>query len=96
MAGRGRGWGAGVAHGCNDHFHHALDISEHIVVPESQHAIAAFREFSCTLCIAGDAIAFIVLPAIDDESRAMTGEISEVWTDRCLAAEMRARDFKVS
>jgi hypothetical protein len=41
MAGRGRGWGAGVAHGGDYDFYDAVDVTEHIVVPEPQYAVAA-------------------------------------------------------
>src|SRR5436309_16006387 len=51
MAGRGGGGGA-AAHGSGDRLHHALDIPQHIVVPEAQHAIAARLEIGGSLGIA--------------------------------------------
>jgi hypothetical protein len=64
MAGRGRGWEAVADSGC-DHVHDALDIAEHVVVPETQHAIAARFQISASSHIGGDASRFVVLSAID-------------------------------
>jgi hypothetical protein len=64
MAGRGRGWGAGAARGGGNRFHHALDVSKNIVVPEADHAVAALFQLGCSPRIARNAVCFIVLPAV--------------------------------
>jgi len=91
MAGKGRGRGA-AAHGSRDRLHHTLDIGEHIVVPEPQHAIAALVQIRCSPHIASDATCFVVLSAIEfnHKAGAMAGEVCEVRTDSCLAAKVRA------
>jgi hypothetical protein len=91
MAGRGRGWGA-VAESGRNHFHYPLDIPEHVVVPETQHAIAARFEVRGSSRIGIDASRFIVLSTIDldHKPRPMAAEVSEVWSDRRLSPEMRA------
>jgi len=93
MAGRGGGGGA-AAHGSGDRLHHALDIPQHIVVPEAQHAIAARLEIGGSLGIAHEACGFIMLAAVhfNDQAHGMTGEISEVGSDGCLTTEVRATD----
>jgi hypothetical protein len=97
MAGRGRGWGA-AAQGSRDCLHHTLDIGEHIVVPEPQHAIVARVQVRGSLRIRCDATRLIVLSTIefDHQTRAMAGEVREVWTNRCLPAKVRAVDAQAA
>jgi hypothetical protein len=91
MAGRGRGWGA-IAHGGRNYFHHPFDIAEYVIVPETENTVAARLKISRASCVIRDARHFVVLSAVelDHEARAMAGEICEVRTDRCLAAEVGA------
>src|SRR4051812_15998787 len=98
MAGRGRGWGAGAAHSSRDCLHHTLDIAEHVVVPETQHAIAARVQLRGPLRIRCDATCFIVLSTIefDHKPGAMTGEVREVGADGCLPAKVRAVDRQIT
>src|SRR3954469_12629345 len=95
MAGGGGGGGGGggaAAHGSRDCLHHTLDISQHIIVPEPQHAIAARVQVPGPFRIGSDAGRKFVLPTIgfDHDPRAMAGEVRKVWTDGCLAAKVRA------
>jgi hypothetical protein len=94
MAGRGRGWGADVTHCSGNDLHHTLDIPQHVVVPEPEHAIAAGFEVCGSPRVTCKSGRFIVLAAIklDDETRRVTGEVSEVWADRRLTAEVGARN----
>ena len=48
-----------------DHLHHTFDITEHIVVPEAKHAIAALFQIRLFACIARDAACFVVLAAVE-------------------------------
>ena len=89
--------GAGVAHRGGNCLHHALDIAQHVIVPEPQHTIAA-RSSSAVRRVARESRGFIVLSAIefDDKTRGVTGEVREVWTNRCLTAEMGTCDCQVA
>src|SRR5262245_55603139 len=90
MAGRGRGWGADLSDGGSDGFHHPLDITQHIIVPETQHAIAARVEIIGTSRIGSDAMRLVVLSTIElnHEARTVTREVREVRSDRRLAPKM--------
>jgi hypothetical protein len=86
VGGGGRGYGA-----LND-FEHAIDVSDHVVIPEAQDAIALAFEKSGTLRIGGGH--FGMLPAInlDDESSVVTGKVHDVGPQPNLPSEMRARN----
>ena len=97
MAGRGRGWGGGGAHGGGDHLHHTLDVSENIVVPETDHAVAALLQLGGSSRIAHKAGRLVVLSAVefDHQARGVACEVREVRTDRCLATEVRTINGKM-
>jgi hypothetical protein len=71
-----------------NYFKHTLNIAQHIVVPETQHAIAlSFNE------LRADSISRIVLmlPTInfDDDTRLVACEIRDVGAKSHLSTEMR-------
>jgi hypothetical protein len=71
-------------------FHHAVDVLQHIIVPEAQDAIALRSKIDGSLCISGNVLRLIVLRSIDfdDEASFVAGEVSEVRTDGGLPAEV--------
>jgi hypothetical protein len=71
-------------------FHDAVDVRQHIVVPEAQDAIALRSKIRRSLCISGNVLRLIVLPAIDldDKAQFVAREVSEVGTDRRLPPEV--------
>jgi hypothetical protein len=77
-------------HRRQDRFHHAVNILQHIIVPETQDTIALRSEISGSLFISGNVLRLIMLRAIDldDETPFMTGEVSKVGTDGGLPPEM--------
>ena len=77
-------------HRCQDRFHHAIDVLQHIIVPEAQDATALRSKISGSLCISGNVLRLIVLRAIDldDEAPFMAGEVSEEGTNGGLSPEV--------
>jgi hypothetical protein len=72
-------------------FKHAIDVRQHFVVPETDHAISFRFEKSGSLRVRGHLLH--VLPAInlDDELCLVTCEIDNVTTDTDLPPEVRIR-----
>jgi hypothetical protein len=85
-------------HRRQDRCHHAIDVLQHIIVPETQHAIAIGLKISGSLCISDNVVRLAVLRAInlDDQSLFVAGEVSEVRTDRGLPPEVRVLDWQAS
>jgi hypothetical protein len=85
-------------HRRQDRFHHAVDVLQHIIVPETQDAIALRLEIGGSSCILGDVLRLIVLRSIDldDEAPFMTGEVSEEGTNCPLPAEVRVLDWQMT
>jgi hypothetical protein len=77
-------------HRHQDRFHHAVDILQHIIVPETKDAIALRPKINGSFRIADNVIRLIVLRSIDldDEAPFVAGEVSEVRTDGGLPAEV--------
>ena len=77
-----------------DRLHYAVDVAEHVVVPEAQHPIAARFKVRRSSGVASQAGRFGVLPAVylDDQARSVTGKVREVGTDGRLSAKMGAVD----
>src|SRR6266568_1196761 len=97
MAGRGRGWGA-PAHDGGDRLHHALDIAQHVIVPETQHAIATRFKIGSTSRIARHPHRFVALSTVDldHKSGGVAGEVSKIRTDGRLTAKVRANDRQMT
>jgi hypothetical protein len=78
--------------GSGDRLEHALPVCYHIVIAEPQHEVALRSEVCIALCVALDALGFVVLSAInlDDESCRMTHEIDNERANRCLTPKARA------
>jgi hypothetical protein len=70
--------------------HHAVDLDEHLVIPEPQYAVSARLQISCSLCIRRDLAIFAMSASInlDDEPMLMTCEVGEVSSDRGLATKV--------
>jgi hypothetical protein len=80
-----------------DRVHNAFEIAENLVIPESQHAIAVCLKKARALFIAQPFVVEAMLRAVylDDNARAMTGEIRIIRADRGLSAEMTVLDFEL-
>jgi hypothetical protein len=63
-------------HHRQDRFHDAVDVLQHIIVPETQDAIALRSKTSGPLCISGNVLRLIVLRSInlDDEAPFMAAK----------------------
>jgi hypothetical protein len=85
-------------HCCVDRFHHTFDVLQHLVIPETEHAIAIRLEILGSLGVRRDVVRLIMLPAIDfnDDAILVTGEIRKVRTYRRLSAEIGALDRDAS
>jgi hypothetical protein len=66
---------------------HTLEIPEHVVVPESPHAISLGRKPTIA---AGVTLRFGMLSAVDlnHQARVVTNEVRNKWSHRSLAAEL--------
>jgi hypothetical protein len=82
----------GIVQRFHNRAHDPFDIGQHLVIPESEHAIPAVLQILCSLHVTFHTIGFTMLAAIelDDNACMMTGEVREVGADRSLAAKMRA------
>lgn len=80
---------------CADCVYNAFEIAQNFVIPKSQHAKAAFLKEARALVIAQrfSVEAMLLSVELDDDARAMTGEIHEIGADRRLSAEMNIVDF---
>ena len=81
--------GGGRCDGAVNNLKHAIDVSEHVVIPEAENAIALrFEKFSSLRVPAR------LVPAVnfDDELRGMIGKIYDVGTQPDLPSEMGLRD----
>jgi hypothetical protein len=67
-----------------------INVLQHVVVPEAQHAVAVCFHGSLALCIRSRSCS--VLPAVNlhDDAMCMAGEIRKIAIDANLAAEMSA------
>ena len=76
--------------GCReDRVPNAFDISQYLIIPESQHAVAMFDE---PLITDGVAFALGVLATIhlDDKPFLSTNKINDIRSDRLLAHELES------
>src|SRR5262245_15773565 len=91
----GVGGGGHVLQSVNDDMHDAFNISEHVVVPESQHAVSIVTQISLPLAIAKRVLGLAMLSAVkfDDHPRRVACEIRKIRSDGCLASKMRSLDF---
>jgi hypothetical protein len=72
----------------DDDLDHAIDIVKHVVVPESQNAIALIVEVGRSDEV-GCAVGVLTAVNLDHDSMGVTGEVREVRPDRCLPAYMQ-------
>ena len=86
----GRGRGGGREDRAANHLQHAIDVCQHLVVPEPQYTVALRFQKTRTPCISRDLLR--VVPAVDlnRDAQLMAGEIDDVGTKAYLPAEMRA------
>src|SRR5207302_9797935 len=86
--------GGGRCNGALNRLQHTIDVSEDVVIPEAQHAIALrFEKFGALQISIGQ---FSVLPAVNlnDQPGLMTCKIDNVRAQPHLPPEMRAIDSK--
>jgi hypothetical protein len=78
--------------------HHALDLVQNFVVPETKHAVAARRQIGGSLGVGSDLAVFAVLAAVDfdHQSQPVACEIGEIPPDRRLTTEMRVVERQAS
>ncbi len=71
---------------------HAVEISQHIRIPEPHHNIAHRFELKTPVCIARDLPIEAVLPAVqfDDEVMFRTQEVDDEVSERRLPFELQA------
>jgi hypothetical protein len=82
------GWGDfAKIHSVADDFNHALDIPEHLVIPEAKHAVAVRLKIPCQLLI-GRAVGMLAAIDLDDNPRLVTGKVREIRTNRRLPAKV--------
>ena len=81
-----------VAHGTLNHFKHAVDVAKHIVVPESQNAVAVCFQRLRSLSIRGCHRSMLTTIDLNNETGGMTCEVDDVLLDPDLPAEMRILD----
>lgn len=78
-----------------DGFQNAVGVAEHIVVPETDDAVAmGFDQFGAFDI--GGIIGMLAAIEFDDEAQAATGEIGDVWADGVLEDELCAFDLPVA
>jgi hypothetical protein len=71
-------------------FHHTIDVLQHVVVPETQDAIALRLKINGSLRIPDNVFRLIVLRAIDldDEALFVARKVSKVRPDGGLSPEV--------
>jgi hypothetical protein len=82
----------GVATMVSDHFKYAINISENIIVPESQDAVAVRFQCLGSLRICRCGRSMLATVNLDNKARAVTCEIDDVLLDPDLPAEMGFAD----
>ena len=77
---------------------HHIDFSEHLRIPEAQHAIAVRAQIPVAPLVADQRAIVRVLPAVelDDKPMAVAAEVDDERPDRNLPAEMRALERQLS
>jgi hypothetical protein len=77
-------------HHRQDRFHHAIDVLQYVIVPETQDSIALRLKISGSFRIADNVIRLTVLRSInfDDNTSLMAGKVSEVRTDGGLPSKV--------
>ena len=92
----GGSWICGINHSVLNDRHDALDVLEHIVVPEAKHAIAARIQKYGPSAIGDHSDTSGVSTAVnlDNQPARMTAKINKIATDRGLSSKMRAFDSR--
>lgn len=67
------------------------EIIDHLVVPESDHAIAALRYFRRSCPIVTQLICVLAAVEFNDEFLLRTSEVHDPASDRMLASELQLR-----
>jgi hypothetical protein len=70
-----------------DRFQHAIDIFEHVMIPEPDDPIASAGE-KCRAAIVCRAVCMLSTVKLDGQSELVAGEVAEEGTDRCLPAKV--------
>jgi hypothetical protein len=79
----------GVVDGGLYDLENAIDVVEHIVVPEAQHSITVGLENSGTGCIGSRYRSVLATINLHDDAMCVTGEIRNEAGDADLATKMR-------
>jgi len=101
LVGRGQGWGSEddsfKAKFQMDALHHAVDIRQHVIIPEAQYFIALTFQPCRSLRVSDDRLIMCMLATIafDNQIGGVTGEVGDEISDGGLAPEMKAGGFKL-
>jgi len=72
----------------SESFKHAIDIAEHVIVPEAKNAIAVCFQRLGSLSIGNRGRRVLTAVDLHDKTRGMTREVHDVLLDPNLPAEM--------
>ena len=78
-----------------DHFQYAIDVSEHVVVPETQDDESSFFQRSSACRIVLDRIGMLAAVEFDDYATFEANEIEDVVAVRMLATKLAAIELSV-
>jgi len=73
-----------------DHFEHAVDILEDIVIPESKHLESSLAQAFVTVVIVSDSVGMLAAVEFDDEFLLEASEVKDVVPVGVLPAELGA------
>jgi hypothetical protein len=77
----------GVVEGEADRFEDAIEIVEHVIVPEAKHTISAVGEFQGAAIVCGLAERMLAAVELDGELCSRTRKIDDAAADRMLASK---------
>ncbi len=84
-----RGWGGGRGDDGLDFGHHAIDIRQHVIIPETQDPIT-FGFEKIRACPIGKLFSVLTAVDLDNQLALMIGKVGNVTADLNLPTEMRA------
>jgi hypothetical protein len=75
-------------HTRHNHSQHSIDVSEHIIVPESKYLETLAPQISLALAVVRSARCVLPTVRFYDESSSYANEIGDVWTYRYLTPKL--------
>jgi len=80
-----------------DALHHAVDIRQHVIIPEAQYFIALTFQPCRSLRVSDDRLIMCMLATIafDNQIGGVTGEVGDEISNGGLSPEMKAGGFKL-